>query len=443
MEEIETRTIAKVSARLIPFLIVCYFIAYLDRVNVGFAALTMNKDLGLSASMFGFGSGVFFLAYFIFEVPSNLLLHKFGARRWIARIMITWGILSGAMAFIPQISAATGVSREWTFYLVRILLGFAEAGFFPGVIFYLTLWFPGVYRARITSAFMAAIPLSSVIGSPLSGQILRMDGLYGLAGWQWLFIVEAIPALILAAVVLGYLTDRPSLATWLAPQERTWLDTRLAAEDRERESVRHFSVWQVLLNPRVLAISVIYFGVVACNYVLSFWLPTMVKSFGVTTMQTTWITAIPFLVGTIGMVWFGRRSDARRERKGHMAVALLLAAGGLAACTLTSDLTTTMVLISVAAFGIFSALPLTWTFPTSFLTGAASAAGIAVINSLGNLSGFAGPYAMGYLKDHTGGYGAGLLFSAGLALVAMVVVLLLNHSPKLELDPRAALNAAE
>ena len=443
MSEVETRTIAKVSARLIPFLIICYFVAYLDRVNVGFAALTMNKDLGLTASMFGFGSGVFFLAYFIFEVPSNLLLHKFGARRWIARIMVTWGVLSGTMAFIPQISEATGVSREWTFYIVRILLGFAEAGFFPGVIFYLTLWFPGVYRARITSAFMAAIPLSSVIGSPLSGQILRMDGIAGLAGWQWLFVVEAIPALILAVVVLGYLTDRPSLATWLAPQESAWLDARLAAEDREREAVRHFSVWQSLANPRVLAISVVYFGVVACNYVLSFWLPTMVKSFGVSTMQTTWITAIPFVVGTIGMVWYGRRSDARRERKGHMAVALLLAAGGLAACTLTSDLTTTMVLISVAAFGIFAALPLTWTFPTAFLTGAASAAGIAVINSLGNLSGFAGPYAMGYLKDHTGGYGAGLLFSAALALVAMVVVLFLNHSPKLEQAPSAGTQAAE
>ena len=436
-DDLEKRTIAKVSARLIPFLIICYFIAYLDRVNVGFAALTMNKDLGLSASMFGFGSGVFFLAYFLFEVPSNLLLHRFGARRWIARIMVTWGVLSGAMTFIPQIAAATGVSQEWTFYVLRILLGFAEAGFFPGVIFYLTLWYPGLYRARITSAFMAAIPLSSVIGSPLSSQILRLDGAYGLAGWQWLFIIEAIPAVILAAVVLGYLTDRPAQATWLAEDERTWLNARLAVEDRQRESVQQFSVWRAMADPRVLAISIVYFGVVACNYVLSFWLPTMVKSFGVSTTETGWITAIPFVVGTAGMVWYGRRSDARHERKGHMAVALLLAAGGLAACTQTNSLTVTMIFISIAAFGIFAALPLTWTFPTAFLTGAASAAGIAVINSVGNLSGFAGPYAMGFLKDKTGGYGAGLLFSAGLALLSMVVVLLLKHPAELELATEA------
>ena len=223
MENIEARTVGKVSARLIPFLMVCYFIAYLDRVNVGFAALTMNKALTLTATMFGFGSGIFFLTYFIFEVPSNLLLDRFGARKWIARIMLTWGILSGLMAFVPSIAISTGLGNEYTFYVVRALLGIAEAGFFPGIIFYLTLWFPSVYRGRIIGSFMAAIPLSSVIGAPISGMILGMDGVGGLSGWQWLFVIEAAPAVLLSAVTFFYLTDRPADAAWLAPEERDWL----------------------------------------------------------------------------------------------------------------------------------------------------------------------------------------------------------------------------
>src|SRR5215212_8907690 len=221
MDSLERRTIARVSARLVPFLILCYFVAYLDRVNVGFAALTMNKDLGLSQTAFGFGAGIFFIAYFIFEVPSNLLLERFGARKWIARIMLSWGLLSGAMAFIPAISRATGLGNEHAFYLVRVLLGAAEAGFFPGIIFYLTLWFPSMYRARIVGYFMAAIPLSTVIGAPISGMLLYLHGGLGLAGWQWLFIIEAVPAIILSGVVFFYLTDRPPDAAWLAPDERS------------------------------------------------------------------------------------------------------------------------------------------------------------------------------------------------------------------------------
>ena len=229
METLETRTIAKVSARLVPFLIVCYFVAYLDRVNVSFAALTMNKDLGLSASAFGFGAGIFFLAYFLFEVPSNLFLERVGARKWIARIMFTWGVISGGMAFI---------GGETSFYVVRVLLGIAEAGFFPGIIFFLTLWFPAVYRARIIGYFMAAIPLSTVIGAPVSGLLLGLDGFMGMKGWQWLFILEAAPALILSVVVFFYLTDRPADATWLEPEERAWLVARLEQERRQRETVR-------------------------------------------------------------------------------------------------------------------------------------------------------------------------------------------------------------
>src|SRR5258708_6024747 len=229
MHAVEVRTIAKVARRLVPFLIVCYFIAYLDRVNVGFAALTMNQALGLSQTAFGFGAGIFFIGYFIFEVPSSLLLERFGARRWIARIMLSWGILSGMMAFIPAIGRATGLGNEYGFYLVRVLLGVAEAGFFPGIIFYLTLWFPAEYRARIVGYFMAAIPLSTVIGAPISGALLYLHGGLGLAGWQWLFIIEAVPAIILAAVVFFYLTDRPADAAWLAPDERTWLAERVGA----------------------------------------------------------------------------------------------------------------------------------------------------------------------------------------------------------------------
>src|SRR5258708_10647998 len=252
MHEVEIRTIAKVSRRVVRFLSVCYFVAYLDRVNVGFAALTMNQALGLSQTAFGFGAGIFFIAYFIFEVPSNLLLERFGARRWITRIMLSWGILSGMMAFIPAIGRATGLGNEYRFYLVRVLLGVAEAGFFPGIIFYLTLWFPAEYRARIVGYFMAAIPLSTVIGAPISGALLYMHGGLGLAGWQWLFIIEAVPAIILAGGVFFYLTDRPAGATWLAPDERSWLAGRLALQQRQRPAVPHSSRLPGLVSPRVL-----------------------------------------------------------------------------------------------------------------------------------------------------------------------------------------------
>ncbi|MDO8595743.1 MAG: MFS transporter, partial [Sulfuricaulis sp.] len=320
--ELEARTIRKVTARLIPFLIVCYFVAYLDRVNVGFAALTMNQELGLTASMFGFGAGVFFLAYFVFEVPSNLFLDRFGARKWIARIMFTWGILSGLMAFIPRLAAFSGLRNEQVFYSLRVLLGIAEAGFFPGIIFYLTLWFPAVYRARIISAFMAAIPLSSVIGAPVSGLLLEMHGWAGMAGWQWLFIIEATPAVILSVVTFFYLTDRPRDATWLANDERAWLSGRLAAEEQQRKQAAHFGVFAAMVNPRVLALSLVYFGAVSCNYGVGFWLPQIVKNFGLSNAMTGLVTAIPYVVGTAGMIWFGRHSDRSLNRRRHLVVAL-------------------------------------------------------------------------------------------------------------------------
>jgi D-galactonate transporter len=423
MDSVEQRTIAKVSSRLVPFLIVCYFVAYLDRVNVSFAALTMNKDLGLSASAFGFGAGIFFLAYFLFEVPSNLFLERVGARKWIARIMFTWGLLSGAMAF---------VGGETSFYVLRVLLGIAEAGFFPGIIFYLTLWFPAVYRARIIGYFMAAIPLSTVVGAPVSGLLLGLNGVMGLKGWQWLFILEAAPALILSMVVLSYLTDRPADATWLAPEERAWLVARLQQEQRQRETVRRYSVTDALLNPKVWALSLVYFGAVATNYGLSFFLPQIVKAFGVTNVQAGLVAALPYVVGLVSIVLWGRRSDRKLERRFHLAFPLFVASAGIAVSTALDDPAMKMLALSVAGFGIFGCLPVFWTFPTAFLSGAAAAGGIALINSLGNLAGFAGPYAMGRLKDLTGTYTVGLLSLSAVGFLAMIIVLAVGHDHSLE-----------
>jgi len=423
VETLETRTITKVSARLVPFLIVCYFVAYLDRVNVSFAALTMNKDLGLSASAFGFGAGIFFIAYFVFEVPSNLFLERVGARKWIARIMFTWGLISGAMAF---------VGGETSFYLLRVLLGVAEAGFFPGIIFYLTLWFPAVYRARIIGYFMAAIPLSTVIGAPVSGLLLGLDGFIGMKGWQWLFILEATPSLILSVVVFFYLTDRPADATWLQADERAWLVNRLAEERRQRETLRTYSVLQALLNPKVLALSLVYFGAVATNYGLSFFLPQIVKAFGMSNFQTGLVAALPYVVGLVGIVLWGRRSDRKVERRFHTAFPLCVAAGGIGISTALSDPTMKMMALSIAGFGIFACLPVFWTLPTAFLSGPAAAGGIAIINSIGNLAGFAGPFVVGRIKDATGSYTGGLLLLSAAGFIAMIIVLALGHDRSLE-----------
>ena len=437
-DDIEARTVAQVARRFIPFLILCYFVAYLDRVNVGFAKLTMDADLGLSETAFGFGAGVFFLAYFLFEVPSNIIMDKVGARVWIARIMFSWGIVSGAMAFIPNIAHWIGLSAEYTFYLLRILLGFAEAGFFPGIIFFLTLWFPASYRARIVGYFMAAIPLSSAIGSPVSATLLGFDGAGGLRGWQWLFVVEAIPSIILAVVTFFYLTDRPADARWLADDQRSWLKRRLDAEDARREHVSPAGILASLYDPRVLALSLVYFGAVACNYGVSFWLPTIVKGFGLSIAMTGWVNAIPYVVGFIGMVWWGMRSDRMGERTMHLAITLALAAIGIGASAFLTDPTTKMIALTVGAFGFFASLPVFWTLPTAFLAGAAAAPGIAAINSLGNLSGYFAPFAIGWIKDATGSFAWGLASIAACAVVALVVSLALGHDPHLERAPEAA-----
>jgi len=434
--DIETSTTGKVAARFVVFLVICYFVAYLDRVNVGFAKLTMDKDLGLSETAFGFGAGVFFLAYFVFEVPSNMLLDKVGARVWIARIMFSWGLISGAMAFIPQIAKAMSLSNEYTFYLLRVLLGFAEAGFFPGIIFFLTIWFPSAYRARVIGYFMAAIPLSSALGSPVSAQLLGLDGVAGFTGWQWLYIVEAVPSLILAVAVYLYLTDRPAEATWLTAEERSWLAARLAAENQGRAHVSPVSAFASLYDPRVLLLSLVYFGGVASLYAVSFWLPTIVKAFGVSTSLTGWITAVPYVVGFFGMIWWGRRSDAKMERVGHLAVALGIAAVGIGVSGFIDNPYLKMAALTFGAFGVFASLPVFWTLPTAILGSGAAAAGIAAINSIGNLSGYFGPFVMGWFKDATGSFVWGLLAVAACAAAGMVIALVLGHDRSLEKAPQ-------
>lgn len=429
--DLETRTIGKVMRRLIPFLILCYFVAYLDRVNVGFAKLHMNHALGMSDAAYGLGAGLFFISYFVFEVPSNLFLERVGARRWIARIMISWGITSAAFAFIPHISKTTGASHESVFYALRLLLGACEAGFYPGIIFYLTLWFPALYRARVISFFMLAIPISSIIGSPISGALLNLTG-FGLEGWQWLFVLEAVPSVLVGFCVLLFLTDFPREARWLQQDEIAWLESVQAVERSNRESAEHVSLLKALTDIRILSCAVVYFCLNAASYGVAFFLPTIIKEFGVSDLQTGLLAALPFVFGGIGMVVLGHHSDRTLERKGHVCYALLMAAAGLSLAAVTSHPVAIMALLCFAQVGVSSVPPMFWPMPASFLSGAAAAAGIAVINSLGNLSGFLGPFMMGYLRDATGDFTAGLLLLASCSAVGAFVAVRLRIDPSLE-----------
>jgi D-galactonate transporter len=428
----ERAVMKRVTTRIVPFMMLCYFIAFLDRVNVGFAGAEMRAHLHLSATVFGFGAGVFFLAYFIFEVPSNLLMERFGARIWIARIMVTWGIIAAAMAL---------VTGEWSFYSVRALLGLAEAGFFPGVILYLTYWFPREHRARVVGIFMLAIPVSTFLGSPISGAILDVDGFMGLQGWQWLFILEAIPAVLLGLLVLVWLPDRPANAKWLSTTEREWLENRLAVERRASLAEPQMSVWQVVTHRRVMGLALIYAGSVATNYGLSFWQPQIIKSFGMDNFHAGLINAIPFFIGSIAMVLWGRRSDRVGERVWHTAIALFVSAAGLAACLGITALIPTVIALSVALVGCYALKGPFWALSTEFLGAGAAAAGIAQINAIGNLAGFVGPFLLGWIKDHTGSYTLGMLPMITLALVGGVVVLVMGkHAPHTAPAPVAALH---
>src|SRR5215510_8830229 len=409
---VEQRTIRKVAWRLLPLIVVVYFVAYIDRTNVSFAALTMNKELGLSAYVFGWGAGIFFLGYFLFEVPSNVILEKTGARIWIARIMVTWGLVSGAMAF------ATGPA---SFLTLRFLLGVAEAGFFPGMILYFTYWFPKAYRARVISALFIAVPGSNAVAAVISGAILDMDGMLGLAGWQWMFIVEAIPAVLLAFVVLVMMMDRPALATWLAPEEREWLETRLQDERRRIESAGHLSLARALMDRRVLALSAIYLTIVTATYGITFFLPQIVKGIGLSNVMTGLVTAIPYTIGTIGMLLWGASSDRRDERRWHFCVACFLAAVGLVGAGLFGSSFLALSFMSVATVGLYGSKPAFWPLPSLFLTGTAAAGGIALVNSIGNLGGYVGPFIVGWIKDSTGSFEAGLYVLAACALASGII----------------------
>ena len=431
---LEKRVMRKLTRRIVPFVMLLYFIAYLDRVNIGFAALTMNDDIGLSATAFGFGAGIFFIGYFLFEVPSNLILHRVGARVWIARIMLTWGLISGAMAL---------VQGPTSFYVLRFLLGAAEAGFFPGIILYLSYWFPARHRAGVTAFFMAAVPISIAIGSPISGALLTMDGILGLHGWQWLFLVEAAPAVLLAGVVLIYMTDRPEKAGWLTDEERNWLVDEMRSEERQvAQDHGSHSVLRALSNPWVLSLALIYFGTSAGLYTVGIWSPQIIAQHGVGPFATGLINAIPPIAAVLAMVWWARHSDRTGERNWHVFIACLVAATGLGVAAYTTSLVPVVLALVLVSAGVSSAKPPLWSIPTQFLTGAAAATGIATINSIGNLGGFAGPFVIGWLKEQTGDYRSGLL-SVAAALVfsaALVLVLARQRSRRSDSTPMAAAN---
>src|SRR6195952_445393 len=421
--EVEISTIRAISWRLIPFLILAYFFSYLDRVNLGFAALTMNAELKFTPLIFAWGAGIFFIGYFIFEVPSNLALEKFGASRWIARIMVTWGIISALMAL---------VSGVWSFYVLRFLLGVAEAGFFPGIILYLTYWYPAEYRARFLAAFAIAVPVSSVIGAPVSGLLLGLDGAMGLKGWQWLFIIEGIPSVLLGMVTWFYLTDRPAKAGWLTAEQKAWLSAKLQSEIAAKQAATHLTLGQALASPKVITLSLVYFGFVSALYGMQFWLPQIVKAFGFSHAQTGFVIAVPYLFGTVAMILWARHSDAKRERVAHVGLPLLLTAAALAVCGYMDNPYVTMVALVVAAIGIFSTFAVFWTLPTAWLSGTAAAGAIALINSIGNLAGFGGPYLIGWVKETTGNTSSGLLVLSLLPLAAGLLVFLGGHETKTE-----------
>ncbi|HEY4253900.1 MAG TPA: MFS transporter [Roseomonas sp.] len=424
----------KVALRLLPFLGLLYFINYLDRTNIGFAAPHgMNDALGFDRAAFGLASGIFFIGYLLLEVPSNLILHKVGARRWIARIMVSWGIIAAAMAFVPNAS---------TMFVLRFLLGIAEAGFFPGIILYLTFWFPKRERARAIALFMVAIPLSSVLGAPLSAWLITIghDLVFGLDGWRFMFLVEGLPAILVGVWCWFYLTDRPKDATWLRPEERAWLQREIDTEQEQTSQRYHYPLRKALTQPRILALAFVYFGIVYGLYAVGFFLPTIIAGFQqafdtrYSVLQQGFIVAIPYVFGAIAMVLWARHGDRTRERVFHVAIPAII--GGLAipvALYLQSPFTT-MIAVTICAMGICCALPTFWPLPTMFLAGAAAAGGVALINSLGNLAGFAGPYITGFLSDLTGSPKAGLWLVGAFMIAAGLTAIALKAAPEADND---------
>jgi D-galactonate transporter len=426
----ESSVINTLTRRLVPFLFLLYIVAYLDRINVGFAALQMQKQLGFDDAVYGLGAGMFFAGYFCFQVPSNLVLERVGARRWIAFLMVAWGIVSASMSLVHTTRG---------FYTVRFLLGLAEAGFFPGVILYLKHWFPAGARARTVARFMTAGPLSGVIGGPVSGALLGLDRIAGLAGWQWLFLLEGAPAVLLGTVVWFYLTDHPPEATWLTPQQREWLISELEKEsagavgqkphppDRSNRALvlSVFASWPVWL------LALVYFGLNTVSYGISLWLPTLIRSLSVSNSFTIGlISAIPYVVAAVVMVRVGLHSDRTGERRWHVALPAFAGAAALLLAAFSTSITPAIAGISIAVMGVFAMCGPFWAMPSTILSGAAAAAGIAFINSIGNLGGFFGPYILGSLRHSTGDFKAGLLtIGAGLAMSGAIALRVRTESP--------------
>lgn len=419
---LERSTMRKVYLRLLPFAVLSYVLAYIDRINVSFAGLTMRDDIGMSAATFGFAVGMFYWGYFIFEVPSNVILEKIGARIWIARIMITWGILAGLTAIVRD---------STSFALVRFLLGVAEAGFFPGIILYFTYWFPSRHHARIVAGFLVGLPVAVAIGAPVSTALLGLDGLFGLKGWQVMYIAEAVPTLVIGVLTYFVLTDRPEQAKFLSQEQRDWLVKTIAAERRATEAVRRYSLWQALYNPKVLLLALNYLGIVTASLGMLIFVPQIIKSLGSTSnMMVGWLTMIPYVCGAIAMVVWGRVSDRMNERRWNLFIGCLFSFVGLVIAGATMGTWWALAGMSIAAMGFYGSKGPFFAMPPMFLSGPALAAGIAWINSIGNLGGFFGPWYVGAMKDLTGSYAGGLYGLALLGLVAAVICALFLHIPR-------------
>lgn len=415
IHELEASTLKTVRNRVIPILLAAFIISYLDRINVGFAAITMNRDLGLTAEMFGFGAGLTFIAYSVFELPSNLALERFGARKWLARIMITWGLIGCSMALVTTPAA---------FYTARFLLGAAEAGLFPGVILYLTYWFPRRHRARYIAMFALGIPMSNVLGSPVSGMLLEMEGIMGMRGWQWLFILEALPAVLLGIAVLIFLVDRPANARWLTQAQRDWLSGEIDKERQAHQSVARITAWKMIADRRVLLLAAVFFLTGVPSYGIGLWMPQIVSSLGFSNIATGFLTAVPFVFGGIAMVLWGNRSDARQERVWHAAASAGVAFIGLTIGALASVLSLQLIGICIAAAGIYGIKGPFLTLVSETFESSNAAAGIALVATLGNLSGFVAPYMVGIILERTDSYQLGLTALGTSALLGSLLLVL-------------------
>jgi ACS family tartrate transporter-like MFS transporter len=430
LDELGHRTLRKVRGRIMPLIVLLYFVAYLDRNNVGFAKLTMSADIGLSAAAYGLGAGMFFIGYALLEIPSNAGMYRFGARKWIARILISWGIFATAMAL---------VNGETTFYVVRFLLGAAEAGFFPAILFYLTLWFPAPQRVLVLGIFILAQPVSNALGAPVSGLLLQMEGVAGLHGWQWLYIIEGIPAILLGLLTPVLMTDKPSHAHWLAADEREWLTRTMDEELAHKQKGQPHHFLAGLKDSRTVAYSALYFGLVCGIYGLGLWMPTIVAALGkFNTTQVGFIVAIPYTIAAVFVYFWGRRSDRTGNRVLHASISMVMAAVGLVAAgsLVQVNAILAMVALTLAAMGIYSAIAPFLAMPSTALVGAAAAAGLAMVNSLGNLGGFVAPYIVGLLNDATGDNRSGLLFLAAcLAVTAVATYLYARRRPEGHVKP--------